>query len=131
MKIFKQVILIAIFSLIGELISFLIRTIIPAIFIPGSLIGMILLFVFLSTKIIKLEMIDSVGNFFVNNMAFFFIPAAVSVMNYFDVLKSNIVKIIIVCFLSFIITFTAIALSVKFTLLIQEKKKKELEKMHE
>lgn len=133
MKIFKQLSIIIIFCVLGQLISWLIRYLLPAIFIPGALIGMILLFLALNFKIIKLDDVETVGEFFVNNMGFFFVPAAVSVMDYFDILQPIVFKVLAVCIISFFITFSLIALSVKLTLIIQEKiqAKKELKKQEE
>ena len=69
MKLLKQLALIAGFSVIGEIISYLIKEIL-AVFIPGSLIGMIILFILLTTKVIKYDFVDDVGEFFVNNMLY-------------------------------------------------------------
>ena len=124
MKIFKQLALISCFSIIGEIISYLIRLIFPNIFFPGSLIGMILLFIALETKLIKYVWIDSVSEFFTSNMGFFFVPAAVSVLNYLNVLAPIWPKIILIIIISFFLTFSSIGLSVKVTLFIQEKNKK-------
>ncbi len=131
MKVFKQIAIICLFCLIGEVISFGIKSIIPIIYIPGALIGMVLLFICLYFKWIKLEHVDNVGTFFVNNMGFFFIPAAVSVMDHFDILTASLWKILIVCIISFFITFISIALTVQLTLVIQEKKLKKEENNNE
>lgn len=124
MKIFKQLALISCFSIIGEIISYFIKLIFPSIFIPGSLIGMMLLFIALETKLIKYVWIDSVSEFFTSNMGFFFVPAAVSILNYLDVIAPIWPKIILIIMISFFITFASIGLSVKLTLFIQEKTKK-------
>lgn len=83
------------------------------IFIPGAILGMVLLLLALILKIVKLEEVEDVANFLTNNMAFFFIPAAVSVMEYFQILKIVFVKIIIICILSIFITFFVISLFLK------------------
>lgn len=125
MKIFRQLAIIAFFSIVGEFISYGLKLLFPAIFIPGSLIGMILLFIALQTKLINYSWIDSVSEFFIGNMGFFFIPAAVSVLNYLDIIASIWPKIILIILISFFLTFISIGLSVKLTLFIQEKFKKE------
>lgn len=124
MKIFKQVALIASFSIVGEIISWILTLLIPSFFIPGSLIGMILLFILLKTKVIKYEWIDSVSEFFLSNMGFFFVPAAVSILEYFEVLAPIWPKLLLIITISFFITFASIGLSVKLTLYIAERKKK-------
>ena len=124
MKIFKQVALIALFSIVGEIISWILTQLIPSFFIPGSLIGMILLFILLKTKVIKYEWIDSVSEFFLSNMGFFFVPAAVSILEYFEVLAPIWPKLLLIITISFFVTFASIGLSVKLTLYFAERKKK-------
>ena len=57
MKIFKQIALITGFCLAGECISFGLSKLIPGFFFPGSLIGMIILFILLYLKVIHFEWI--------------------------------------------------------------------------
>ena len=57
MKLLKQLSVIAGFSIIGEIISYLLKELLD-IFIPGSLIGMIILFILLTTKVIKYDFVD-------------------------------------------------------------------------
>ncbi len=52
--------------------------------IPGSVIGMIILFVLLSTDLIKVVWIEEGAKFVVNNLVLFFIPATVGLINYLD-----------------------------------------------
>lgn len=120
MKLLKQLALIAGFSVIGEIISYLIKEIL-AVFIPGSLIGMIILFILLTTKVIKYDFVDDVGEFFVNNMGFFFVPVAVSIMNYFGLLAPIWWKLLLIIIISFFLTFVSVGLSVKLTMLLQDK----------
>ncbi len=121
MKVFKQFTLILCFSFIGEIISWIISKLIPGFFFPGSLIGMILLFILLYTKVIKISWVEDVGTFLVDNVGFFFIPAAVSVMGYFDIIVPNLMKMILLAISTFFITFLAIIASVELTLYIQRK----------
>ena len=58
------------------------------------------------------------------NMAFFFVPAGVSVMNYFDILKSTLVPFLIICIISTIITFVATAYSVQLVMRLMNRRKK-------
>ena len=122
MKFLKQLSLILFFYIVGELISHLIRLIIPNLLIPGSLIGMLLLFILLITKVIKFDWIDTVSDFFLKNMAFFFIPSVVSLMAYFEIITPILWKLFVILFTSFIITFFFVGLSVKLTLRIMNKK---------
>ena len=122
MKFLKQLSLILLFYIIGEILSYLIKLFIPSLLIPGSIIGMILLLILLLTKVIKFTWIDSVCDFFLRNMAFFFIPSVVSLMAYFEIITPVLWKLFVILFLSFILTFLLVGLSVKLTLLITNKK---------
>lgn len=121
MKIIKQICIILGFYILGEILAYLVSLIVPSIFIPGTIIGLLLLLLFLSVRLIKIEHIDTVGGFLTNNMAFFFVPVAVSVISYLDILKSVIFKIIIICTISIIISFLAVVYSIKLTMWIQKK----------
>lgn len=57
--------------------------------IPGNVVGMILLFVLLVTGILKLEWVEGAGGFLTKHLAFFFIPIAVGIMAYKDILLSQ------------------------------------------
>lgn len=54
------------------------------LFVPGSVIGMVILFILLSTNLIKLSWVEDGARFIIDNLALFFVPATVGVMNYFD-----------------------------------------------
>ena len=82
---------------------------------------MIILFILLTTKLIKYDFVDDVGEFFVNNMGFFFVPVAVSIMNYFGILAPIWWKLLLIIIISFFLTFVSVGLSVKLTMFIQDK----------
>jgi len=120
-KIIRQIFIILLFFVLGEIVSLAITAIIPSVFLPGSIIGMILLLIALVTKVVKIDDVDEVGTFLTNNMAFFFIPAAVSVMEYFDLLQSVAIQILLICIISVIITFFIVGYVVKLTVYLQSK----------
>ncbi len=91
---------------------------------PASVIGMVLLLLCLITGILKIEHIQEKADFLMENMAFFFVPAGVSIMNYFDILKSAAVQIIIICVVSTVITFAVTAWTVKLTMRLLERRNK-------
>lgn len=95
-------------------ISILVEKILPFAF-PASVIGMLLLFICLLTGLLKIEHIQEKADFLLENMAFFFVPAGVSIINYFDVLKSTWMQLIVICIISTVVTFAVTAWSVKLT----------------
>ena len=102
-------------------ISQIIEKLLPFSF-PASVIGMILLFILLCVHILKVDHIREKSDFLLENMAFFFIPAGVSIINYFDVLK-NWVQLIVICVVSTVVTFAVTAYSMKLALYLMQKKK--------
>ena len=93
----------------------LVEKILPFAF-PASVIGMILLFICLLTGVLKIEHIQEKADFLLENMAFFFVPAGVSIINYFDVLESTWIQLVVICVISTVVTFAVTAWSVKLTI---------------
>ncbi len=99
------------------LVPYLMGTIVQIIFklpIPGSVIGLVLLFLGLQIGIIKVEMIEELCEFFLSNMSFFFIPAGVGLMTAFGVLKGRWIPFIIIVIVSTCLVWIVTALVVKF-----------------
>ena len=109
MKFFRESILLLSIYFAGEIISKLLN--LP---IPGNIIGMILLFVLLTSNIIKVEKVENLANFFLDHLAFFFIPASVGLMTSFVSLKGSIFKIILLCILTTIIVIGVTGITVQF-----------------
>ena len=121
MRIFKQLVIIIGFALLGTLVSYLLS--LANVNFPGSLIGMILLFIFLIVGVVKVHSIDEVSKFFIDNMGIFFVPGAVLILNKLELISTIWWKLTIIIFAAFIISFTATYWSVKLTLYLQNRKK--------
>lgn len=121
MKFFRESILLLSIYFVSEIISKSLN--LP---VPGSIIGMILLFVLLTSNIVKIEMVENLANFFLDHLAFFFIPASVGLMTSFSSLKGSIFKIILLCILTTIIVISVTAIIVQF--ICNKKSIKEVEK---
>lgn len=98
------VFIILFFYALGEGVAWLIRG-----FIPGSVIGMILLFIALCLKIVKPEQIRSVVKFLSGNMALFFVPAGVGIINATDILSRHWQAILTVCAVSTVLVIAVVA----------------------
>ncbi|AGX42206.1 CidA/LrgA family protein [Clostridium saccharobutylicum] len=92
MKLFREALIILGIYLLGELLSSALH--LP---IPGNILGMIILFVLLCTKIIKVDDISNVTNFLLDHLSFFFIPAGVGLMTSMQIIKSTWWQLLIVC----------------------------------
>lgn len=93
MKIIKQLFWIFLFSLLGEMLS---AIILPYIAIPGSVIGMVLLFLALHFKMIKVEQVEEAGTWLTDNMGIFFVPAGVGLISNFDILADSWLQLVII-----------------------------------
>ena len=81
MKLYVQLMIIFMISLVGEGISSVFQ--LP---VPGSIIGLVLLFLALQFKLLRLRHISMVGNFLLANMTILFLPPAVGIMDKFQVI---------------------------------------------
>jgi len=100
------------FYFVGELLSLLING-----FLPGSIVGMILLFLSLFFKILDPENVRSAATTITKNMAVFFVPAAVGLMAYAELVSQNAVAIVLAITVSTLLTIVSVAL-------VQEKMEK-------
>lgn len=75
MKYINQFLIILLISFLGEILKCLLP--LP---IPASIYGMIILFLGLMTKVIKLESVKETGKFLIEIMPIMFIPAGVGLM---------------------------------------------------
>lgn len=85
-KLIQQSVLVFLLLQLGNFISELIR---PITLIPGSIIGMGLLFMLLMSGVLKLKQIDMLSSFMLKYMGFFFIPLGVGLLNSMDLLSSS------------------------------------------
>ncbi|GGG93098.1 CidA/LrgA family protein [Staphylococcus pragensis] len=100
-QIIVQVAIIIVISYIGSLLQDLLH--IP---LAGSIVGMILLYLLLEFKILRINWISEGAEFLLSTMVFFFIPSVVGIMDVF----SNITKSYIIFFLLIIVGTSCVAL---------------------
>ena len=123
LKILKQLSVILVISSLGEYMRYIIKNMIS---IPGSIIGMILLFLALQFKIIRLNQIEEVSNFFLDNIAFFFVPAGVSLINSLEIIKDNLFLFLVVIFVSTFIVMYTTSLVVQNVITKKENKERKI-----
>lgn len=98
LKALRQLGIILIVCLLGESIHSFLK-----LSIPGNVIGMLILFLFLCTGIIKVTMIDRVSKFLLDHLAFFFIPAGVGIISCMPILSGKWLAFLSVCLITTII----------------------------
>ena len=109
MKFLHQMLLILLFSFLGELL----HSIIPAP-IPASIYGMVLMFLALSFKIIKPEQVKDAGNFLVSFLPVLFVAPIVSLMDCWDQIRPNLLAIFVIIFLPTAVCFAVSGLTTQF-----------------
>ena len=83
--------------------------------LPASVISLLLLLTLLCTGAIKLEQIREKTDFILGNLAFFFVPISVSIVNYVDLILEDGVAFLVICLVSTVLTFAATAWAVQLT----------------
>lgn len=96
-------------------VSQILESLLPFAF-PASVIGMLVLLLLLSTRVLRVEHIQEKSDFLLANMAFFFLPAGVSILNYLEELRSAAVALVVICLTTTVLVFGATALSIRLTL---------------
>ena len=102
MKYLKQFLVILIISLIGEVLKYLIP-----LSVPASIYGMVILFLCLLTGAIKLEQVKDAGKFLIEIMPVMFIPAGVGLITSWEVLKTMLVPVCLVTFITLLTVMVA------------------------
>lgn len=86
------------------------------LFIPASIIGMLILLILLLTKVIKLGQIEDVSNILQKDILLFLIPSTVGIMEKYRLFEGKFLLIILICIISTIISFFATAIIMKLLL---------------
>ena len=116
MKFLKQFLIILVITFMGEGLKYLLP--LP---IPASIYGMVLLFLALMTRIVKLESVRDAGKFLIEIMPVMFIPAAVGLMTVWEKLRPMVVPVIVITFVTTLLVMGATGL---VTQKVIEKKEK-------
>lgn len=99
MRVFLQLALILGICYAGDLIHD--YTGIP---VPGNILGMLILLLLLCLKIVKLDQIREVSDFFLKRLSFFFLPPAIGLMLVGDDVKSQWPLLLFICIVITIVT---------------------------
>ena len=115
MQYLKQVALILVFSFLGEVC----RAVIP-LPIPASIYGMVLLFLALSFKILKIEQVADAAHYLMSIMGVFFVSPVVNILAYWGVVRPNIGAICVIFVVTTALVFAVSGLVTKALLRKEE-----------
>ncbi len=94
-KLLYQIAILFGFNFIGEWIQDFF-----GLFIPGSVIGLILLFIVLSTGLFPSRFIEVGAGFMMKHLVLFFIPATVGILNFYHLFVGKGLLLIVVTMIS-------------------------------
>lgn len=109
MKYIPQFAYILFFSFVGELLYALIP--LP---IPSAVYGLVLLFIALSTGLLKEEKIGEAADLLISAMPILFIPPVAKLLQYWGLISQNIVAICTIVVVSTLVVFTVSGLVTKW-----------------
>ena len=98
---------------LGDVLSVLIGKV-----LPGNVLGMMLLLVLLGVRLIKCRQVEHAADFFLKNMAIFFLPVSLGILDLYAELHSQLA----VCLITTFLTAFATAGTVHLVLRLQQRK---------
>lgn len=125
MKTLLQLAIIFAITLAGTIISHYLP--IP---IPGSVVGLIILFVLLLTRVLKKEAIADTATFLIRNFSLFFIPSSIILISVFPDIMQELTLFLVVSLVSSILTFLSATYTVKLVNHLQNKAREKGENEH-
>lgn len=102
MRYLKQLFIILLISVMGELLNLLLP--LP---IPAAVYGLVLLLLALSLKIIRLDQVETVGNFLLDVMPLMFIPYAVAMLPIWPQLQTLLLPLFVISVVCMILVLFA------------------------
>lgn len=92
--------------------------------IPGSVLGMMILFLLLSWQIIPFRWVQPGGHLLIRYMALLFVPISVGVMQYFDLLRSQFGPLVVSCVVSTLLVLLMVSVAGEWLQRRQERRTK-------
>ena len=96
--------------------------------LPGTIASLLLLFLMLQFKVLKLEKIENAGNFLLLNMTIFFMPPTVKIIDSYELLEKDLFKIIVIIIVSTFLTMGITGKVVQLMIDFKERKEKNNER---
>jgi len=118
MKFVKQFFIIALISLIGEVLHYFIP--LP---IPASIYGLVLMFTALKLKIFPLSAVKETSDYLLSIMPIFFVAPAIAILENLEVLKAHWIFLFIVSFISTILAMVSSGFVTQIIIRLKNKNK--------
>ena len=82
--------------------------------IPATIIGMVILILMLSFKIIKLKWLENITDLLLDNLSILFIPAGVGIVNEFHLLKGYLIPVLFIISITTVIIIVTTGYTVEY-----------------
>lgn len=115
MKYISQVLIILLFTFLGEVLAYVIPFPIPA-----AIYGIVLMLIALGTGILKAEKVKEVSQYLISIMPILFVSPAVRILEYWGLIAPNVAAIAIIAVVSTFLVFAVSSLVV--SVLMRSKK---------
>ena len=99
----KGIFIITGFLALGNAVSFAMNR-----FVPGSVCGMVLLFIALAAKLVKPDDVRPVADFLTKNMSLFFVPAAIGIMEQWGLISGSLFGWLAIILISTIVVLLSV-----------------------
>lgn len=116
MKYIWQFAIIIVISFVGEILNHVID--LP---IPASIYGIIILFLCLEFKIIKLSAVKDISTFLINIMPLLFVPAAVGLMTSWTIISSSLLSYCVIIAVSTVLVMAVSGLTTQKVIKLKKK----------
>ena len=120
MKYLKQFGIIIAVSFVGEILN----KVLP-LPIPAGIYGIVLLFILLETKLVPLSAVKETGTLLIDIMPVMLVPAAVELMDYWGIVKPQILKYIVATVISTVVVMIVSGLVTEGIIRLRKKAKSE------
>lgn len=108
MKYIKQLLIILLFTLLGELLAYLLP--LP---IPAAIYGLVLLFLALCTGLLKPKHIEETARFLTQIMSVLFVAPTVGILSHWGIIAPHLVPIAVIVVVSTVLVFAVSGLVTK------------------
>lgn len=103
-------------------VSSLISSLFPPSFpVPTPVIGLVILYLLLVLKIVKVQWVDSFSGFMISMIGFLFVPSGVSLASSLDIMKAQGLQIIAVVIISTVIMLVVTTYIAMFLISLRKK----------
>jgi holin-like protein len=117
-NVLTQIVIYAAVLFVSSILSALMPKSFP---IPVPVWGLIILYILLTTKVIKLHQVEKMSTFLIGIIGFLFVPSGIQLYQNLDIIKDDGLKLILAIIFSTIIILVVIAFTTKLVIFISNK----------